>query len=458
MDSGTQKKRVGRDLTQGSIVKTLLLFAVPILLTNIVQQLYNTVDLIIIGQFAGREGTVGTSTGGDLANLLTMLSIGFSAAGEVYIAQLAGAKEYEKLHKAMGTLLTLLMGVSVVAGIGGAVFSAPFLRMLNTPAEAFSQAQDYMIVTSLGMPFVFGYNAVCSIMRGMGESRRPLLFVSIAAVSNIFLDLFFVAVLDMKSLGTAIATVAAQFISFLASLIYMYRHQQQIGFEFKRSSFRIHKEALKVIIRLGIPRAAQTALINVSLLYCSSQINLFGAVASATNSVGNKVTRFTNIVTNSVDSGAASMIAQNLGARKPDRAKKVVYTALGVALLMMVLNVTLALTIPDKIFSIFSKDPEVIELGVTFMHISIWAFVLSAIMGPYSAMVTGSGNASLGFVTGVLDGVVLRIGLSILFAQVFHMGVIGYFYGNALPRIAPCTINLIYFYGGFWKRRRLLTE
>ena len=240
MDSGTQKRRVGRDLTQGSIVKTLLIFAIPILLTNIVQQLYNTVDLIIIGQFAGKEGTVGTSTGGDLANLLTMLSIGFSAAGEVYIAQLAGAKNYEKLHNAMGTLLTLMMTVSIVCGTLGVVFSKPFLKMLNTPQEAFTQAQDYMIVTSMGMPFVFGYNAVCSIMRGMGESRKPLLFVSIAAVSNIIMDLFFVAVLDMKSLGTAIATVAAQFISFLASVIYMYRHQQQVGFEFKRSSFRIH--------------------------------------------------------------------------------------------------------------------------------------------------------------------------------------------------------------------------
>ncbi|MBQ3864864.1 MAG: MATE family efflux transporter [Clostridia bacterium] len=455
---GTGKRRVGRDLTQGNIIKTLLIFAIPILLTNIVQQLYNTVDLIIIGQFAGKEGTVGTSTGGDLANLLTMLSIGFSAAGEVYIAQLSGARNREKLHNAMGTLLTLMMGISVACGALGVVFSAPFLKMLNTPQEAFAQAQDYMVVTSIGMPFVFGYNAVCSIMRGMGESRKPLLFVSVAAVSNIIMDLFFVAVLDMKSLGTAIATVAAQLISFLASVIYMYRHQEQIGFEFKRSSFRIHKEALKVIVRLGIPRAAQTALINVSLLYCSSQINLYGVVASATNSVGNKVTRFTNIVTNSVDAGAASMIAQNLGARKPERAKKVVYTSLAVALTMMVLNVALALLIPDKIFAIFSREPEVIELGIEFMHITIIAFVLSAIMGPYGAMVTGSGNASLGFVTGVLDGVVLRIGLSILFAQVFHMGVYGYFYGNAIPRIAPCIINLVYFYGGFWKRKKLLTE
>lgn len=458
MSKAAGGRHVGADLTEGHIAKTLIIFAIPLLLANLVQQLYNTVDLIIIGQFAGSAGTVGTSTGGDLANMLTMIGMGFSGAGQVYIAQLAGAKDERRIKNAIGTLMTIMLGAGLVLGVIGACIARPFLHMLNTPPEAFSQATDYMIVTCLGMPFVFGYNAVCGILRGMGESKQPLYFVSIAAASNVVLDLFFVAVLRMASLGTAIATVIAQAVSCIAGLIFMYRHREQLGFDFKPSSFKLHKEPLKVIIRLGIPKAAQGALINVSMLYCSAQVNSFGLVAAATNNVGNKITRFSNIVTQSIDTGAAAMIGQNLGARKYDRAKRIVYTALMVSGIMVVLNCTLALTIPKEIFHIFSNDPEVIEFGVEFMRISVITFILSGIMGPYNAMITGDGNANLGLLIGILDGVILRIGISVVMANVLNFGVTGYFYGNALARIAPCFISGIYFYSGRWKKRKLLVE
>ncbi len=450
--------RVGADLTEGHITKTLIRFAIPLLLANLIQQLYNTVDLIIIGQFAGSAGTVGTSTGGDMANFLTLVGMGFSSAGQVYIAQLAGAKDEKKIKNAIGTLMTLMLVGGVVLGIVGACVNQPFLHLLNTPEEAFRQATQYMIVTCLGMPFIYGYNAVCGILRGMGESKRPLYFVSIAAVSNVVLDLFFVAVLDMASLGTAIATVMAQAISCIAGIVFLYKRQEQFGFDFRLSSFRLHKEPLKVIFKLGIPKAAQMALIDVSMMYCSSQVNSYGLVAAATNNIGNKITRFSNIVTMSVDTAAAAMIGQNLGARKYDRAKKVVYKALIVSSIMAALNCLLALTVPKQIFRIFSEDPEVIEFSVIFMRINVITFILAGIMGPYSAMITGDGNANLSLLIGILDGVVLRIGISVFMANVLDFGVLGYFYGNALARIAPCFITTIYFYSGRWKRRKLLVE
>jgi putative MATE family efflux protein len=451
-------RRVGTDLTQGSILKTLLKFAFPILLTNLVQQLYNTVDLIIVGQFAGSHGTVGVSTGGDIVNFATMLSMGFASAGEVYISQLYGAGDLHKIKKTIGTLLTVMFAASVVFMIVCIAFCTPLLQLLNTPAEAFEQAKSYMIITAIGMPFIYGYNAVCSTLRGMGESRRPLLFVSIAAVSNIFMDLFFVAVLKMESAGTAIATVIAQFVSFAAAFIFMYKKREHFDFDFKLKSFTISAEPLKVLVRLGIPRAAQMALINVSLMFCNAQINTYGLAESAVNSVGNKIVRFSNIITQSIDQGAAAMVGQSLGARKPDRAKRVVYTALAFAMGMAAVNIVLSLTIPQTIFRIFSTDEAVIAYAPSFMRIQIITFVLAGIMGPYQGMVTGSGNAGLGFLAGMLDGVVLRIGLSLLFAYVFKMGIYGFFLGNAVPRIAPCIINVWYFYSNRWVTRKLLTE
>ncbi len=458
MSERSQRGRIGLNMTEGSIFKVLLTFAIPILLTNMIQQLYNTVDLIIIGKFVGSQGTVGVSTGGDFINFVTMFSIGFSAAGQVYISQQVGAGDEQGLHKTIGTLLTLLMLMSVVFGAAGIIFAKPFLSMMNCPEEAMSQARDYMVITALGAPFIYGYNAVCGILRGMGESRRPMIFVIIAAVSNIFMDLLFVVVLKMEAAGTALATILAQFASFAAAFVFMYRHRDHFEFDFKPASFKIHKKPLGILLRLGIPRAIQSSLINISLLYISSQINSFGMVASATNSVGNKITRFSNIITQSIDTGASTMIGQNMGARKNDRAARTVHVALLISLIVAALNILIALFAPKFVFRIFTDDPAVIELGVTFMHISIITFILAALMGPYQAMIMGSGNASLGFLVGILDGVILRIGLSLLFTRVFNMGVLGFFYGNALPRLGPTIIGMVYFYTGAWKKRKLLTE
>ncbi len=457
-ETKAKKGKVGLNLTEGNLFKTLIIFAIPILGANLIQQLYNTVDLIIIGKYVGTTGTIGVSTGGDFINMLTMISIGFSGAGQVYVSQLVGAKDHTKTRYTIGTLFTITLISSIAFAIIGIAISGWFLRIMNCPEEAFKQAQDYMIITCIGCPFVFGYNAVCGILRGMGESKRPMVFVTIAAISNIFLDLFFVVILKLDAAGTAWATILAQLASFLASLVFMYRKREQFDFDFSLKSFAVHKEQLKILLRLGIPKAIQGSLINVSLLYCSSQINSFGAVASATNAVGNKVTRFANIITQSIDTGASAMIGQCLGAKMQDRAKKCVHTALVIAMIMAVVNTVLALAVPKPIFRIFTDDEAVIEYGVKFMEISIITFFLASFMGPYQAMITGCGNASLSFLVGILDGVVLRIGISLLLTNVFHLGVWGYFYGNALARLGPCVIGAVYFYSGAWARRKLLTE
>ena len=237
MEAAAKKPKVGNDLTQGSIYKTLIVFAVPIILTNLIQQLYSMVDLMVIGQFVGSVGTVGISTGGEIADLVTPVAMGFSTAGQIYIAQLIGARNERRAKKTVGTLLGFMLGVSALLMLAAIVFSLPILHTLNCPGEALSQARAYMIITALGYPFVFGYNAVCGILRGMGESKRPLYFISVAAVINIGLDIFFVAVLGMQADGTAIATTLSQVGSFVASFRYLWKNREKFEFELSKEFF-----------------------------------------------------------------------------------------------------------------------------------------------------------------------------------------------------------------------------
>lgn len=449
---------VGINLTEGNIFKLLIQFAIPLLLANFVQQLYNTVDMIVIGQYVGNVGTVGVSTGGDIATMLTFVGTSLGTAGQIYIAQLSGARERQAIKETIGTLISFSFLLSILFAAACIVFCDPFLGWLNCPPEALGQARDYMVIVSLGLPFVFGYNAICGALRGMGESKRPLLFVSVAAVANLLLDLLLVAVIPMEAAGTAIATVAGQFASFLASAIFLQRHGHKFDFEFKLCNFSICRRHLSVLLELGIPLTLQSACIHFSQLICSAQVNSFGLLASTTNSIGNKVNKMVNIFTSSINGGTSAMVGQNLGARKYDRVRKTIYTSLGMCAIFSAGACAIALFFPKAAFSLFTQDQAVMEGGVVFMRVSVITFVLSAVQGPYMASVTGSGHAKLNFLAGMLDGVILRLGISFSFAYWLEMGVVGFYYGNALARLGPVVIGIVYFYSGKWKTRKLLLK
>lgn len=452
------KPRVGQDLTEGNILRQLLIFVFPLLLANIVQQLYNTVDMIVIGQYVGNSGTVGVSTGGEVVTLLTFMATSFGSAGQIYVSQLSGAKDSKSISETIGTGLTLCTGLSLALTALCIVMSDTFLVWLNCPADAFTQARDYMRIASLGLPFIFGYNMVCGILRGMGEAKRPLEFITIAALSNIVMDLLLVLVWDLGAAGTAIATVIAQIASFVAATVFLYRKREEFHLNFTLQGMQVHKSHMTVLLKLGLPLTAQSAFIHFTQLICASHINAYGMVASGTNSIGNRVQKLVNIFTQSITSGAGAMVGQNLGARKIDRVKKTVRTTLACAAVCSAAAIVLCLFFPKALFRLFSKDAEVIEFGVTYLRIAVIIFLLAPFQGSFQSVVTGSGNVRLSFLMGMLDGVVLRLGISFLFAYGLNMGVTGFFYGNALARLGPVSLSLWYYCSGKWKTRKLLVE
>lgn len=449
-------KKVGRDLTQGPVLKSLFVFVLPVILANLLQQVYSMVDLMIIGQFVGNIGTVGVSTGGEISDFLTPVATAFAIAGQVYIAQLAGAKREKELKEGIGTFLTMMMLASLVFMAAIILFRNPILHALNCPEEAYEQAEAYMVITAIGMPFIFGYNAVAGVLRGMGNSSKPMIFVSIAAVVNIFLDLLLVVVIPMEAAGTAIATAASQLASFLAALVFMLRHKEQFDFEIKLRYFKISPAAAKVILEQGLPQAIRSILVRFSIVWVNASVNSYGLIASSTNSVGNKLQKFLEIFSTSMSQASGAMIGQNLGANKHDRAKKVVYCALSASTVISLIIIAIVLIFPHALYGIFTKDPEVIDMGVVYLNIMIVHFLSSAVVSSYQAMVIGSGNASLNFLIGILDGVVCKIGLCLLLAQGIGMGINGYFWGTSLSRVLPALLCVAFFYSGKWKKNRIL--
>ncbi len=458
-------KKVGRDLTNGPIMPSLMAFAVPIVITNLIQQLYSMVDLMIIGRFVGNIGTIGVNTGGEIADFLMPVATAFASAGQMYIAQLAGAKRFDDQKKAIGTFITLMMGISIAFMMLTLALTSPLLHMLNCPPEAWGEAAHYMTITAVGLPFIFGYNAVCGVLRGMGESKRPLVFIIIAAIVNIFLDILLVAVIPLSAAGTAIATVVSQLASFLAAFMYMYKHRETFDFELRLRYFKCEGEHVKVLLKLGLPQAARSTLVRMSMLWVNASINACGAVASGTNGIGNKLQKFLEIFSTSMSQAGAAMVGQNLGAGKQERAKQAVHGTLLVSLVFGVLASGLILVFPRQTYSIFTTDQAVVDFGVLYIHMLAVHILVSAVTSSYQSMVIGAGNAMLNFAIGILDAIICKIGLSMLFVYViwrvtpqsdWMKTALGYFWGTGLSRVLPAILCMIYFYSGVWKKNTLL--
>lgn len=447
-----------RDLTTGSVTRKLLAFTGPFMLANLLQTAYNMVDMVVVGQFVGSAGLSAVSTCGDLSTLCTFISTGFATAGQIMIAQYVGKRDYDSLNRVIGTSFTFLFGLAIVLMAVALATVDGQLRLLNLPDEAWQDGRDYAVVCYCGMVFIFGYNLVSAILRGMGDSRRPLLFIAVAAVTNLVLDLVFVAGLDMGVFGSALATVMGQGLSFVVSVVYLYRHRAQFGFDFRPASFVPQRQILRNFLRMGLPMAAQQALIVLSMLFLMSYINGYGVAASALTGVGNKLGHVMSIVTSALNMAGASMIAQNLAAGKHDRVRRIVHVSLLVGCAMATVMSVLMILFPVQIFSLFNTDPEVLALAPLYVTNAVINFYGYAARAPFNGLVNGLGYARLSLVSGLIDGVVGRVGLALLLGLGLGWGIQGFWYGSSLAGYAGFFINGAYYLTGRWRTRSLLVD
>lgn len=451
-------KSITKDFTSGNIPGQLILFTLPFMASNALQVLYSTIDMMIVGKYVGTAGLSAVSMSSLVVNLAAMVCLGISNAGQVLVSQAIGSGKKEKINNIIGTLFSILVIIAVIFSTVFVSLKSVIMNLMNVPAESYKMALEYLVICSMGLVFTAGYNMVSAVLRGMGDSKRPLLFIVIASVINLVLDILFTGILGWGVAGAAWATIIGQAASFVFSIYYLYKRKEEFGFDFKKKSFLIKKKYAKMIISLGAPMAVQSGFINISMLFVNSIINQVGVVASATFGVGIRIDDIVNKISQGIQYAAMPMISQNLGAKKQSRAKKVVYWALIYSLIMTIFFMTLYIYFGKQLFMIFSDDPAVHDMSKTFIRAILWMFPAFAVMRGSGAFIQGIGNAKLSMVLAILDGVFLRIGLSWLFGIVFNWGFYGFVLGYALAPYGYAIPSMLYFLSGTWKDKSSLAE
>ncbi len=449
-----KNKALVRDMTEGKLFPLLLSFTLPFMLSNLLQTLYTVADLAIVGHCSQTGALAAVSISSQVTMLLTLVSTSLANGGQVYIAQLIGQQRQRELNEATGTFLSFSVALSLLFTLLGVAFARPMLAWMNTPAEAFEPAVDYLRICSLGFLFIFGYNSVCAVLRGMGESAAPTLFVALSAAVNVVLDLVLVLVFDMGAFGAALATVVSQAAAFVASLVFLYRRREAAQFDFRAASFRPRADKLRVIVKLSLPLIIMQFGINVSMMYVNSHINVFGTAAASVSGIGNKLYSVVNIVSSAFGGAMATIVGQNAGAGRYDRAKSSLYMATGVTLTFFALVSAVSLLAPEAVFRVFTNDADVLAMARPYLRIAIWAYLAFSLMQPAMGLINGVGHTSLNLAVGLLDGVIARIGLSLGLGAAF--GLWGYFWGYCLAGMVSVLLCWGYFFSGRWKRHAQL--
>lgn len=453
---------VQRDFTRGPIARGMVAFSMPFLLSNVLQALYGAVDMLVVGRFSAETPELcapilsGVNIGSQITHMVAMMVSGLTVSGTVLVGQYVGAKKQKDASETVGTMFTLL-------GIAGAVLTVlmilladPLLHLLNTPADAYQYAREYLIICTCGTLFIFGYNAISSIQRGLGDSVRPLIFVGVACVVNVFLDLYLVKGKGMGAAGAAWATVIAQAISLILAAFYLSRNK--FIFDFKLRSFRIHKDKMNLMIKLGIPSSVQSIIVNVSFLVMTAVVNGMGSLgydaAKASGAVGvvGKFNSFAILPAVAMSSSVSAFAAQNIGAGKHDRAKKSLYVGTVIALGISAVLFTLVQLFPEAIVSVFNEDPDVCAYGVEYVKTFSFDFLFVAVLFCCNGLIMGAGHTKFTLLTGSLSSLLLRIPVAVLFGKVLGWGLQGV--GLACPAASLISLGLgIWFVAtGRWER------
>jgi len=446
-----------RDFTQGPIAKGLITFAMPFLLSNILQALYGAVDMLVVGNFSHSDAAVrtailsGVNIGSQITHLVAMMISGLTVAGTVLVGQYVGARKQKEASETVGTMFTMLLIAGAALTVIMIALSAPLLRLLNCPQESFKHAQSYLNICLSGTLFIFGYNAVSSIQRGLGDSIRPLYFVTIACVVNIVLDMWLVKGIGMGAAAAAWATVAAQAISFIIAVFYLAR--SRFIFDFKLRSFKIHREKMAMMIKLGIPSSVQSIIVNISFLVMTTLVNSIGGyIASAAVGVVGKFNSFAILPAVAMSSSISAFAAQNIGAGLHDRAKKSMAVGLVIA---MTLGIAVFVTVqifPGQIISLFDQNPETIAKGVEYMRSFSFEYLLVPIQFCCNGLILGAGYTTFTLLSSALSSLLLRIPVALIFGSVLNWGLVGV--GMAGPAASLCGVSLgIWFVlSGRWRK------
>ncbi|MBQ3066068.1 MAG: MATE family efflux transporter [Clostridia bacterium] len=401
-------KRYEINMCEGPLFSKLILFALPLMLSSVLQLLYNAADVIVVGQCAGETALAAVSSTGALINLITTLFIGLSVGVNVATARFFGAKNnrgiYETVHTAM--LISIIGGF--IVGAIGFVFCRTFLTWMSSPKNVIDQATLYMRIYFLGMPASMIYNFGSSILRAVGDTRRPLIYLAVSGIVNVILNLILVIIFNLGVAGVAIGTIAAQFLS-AAFVVRCLMLEKSAPFAFRPKEMHIYREKLTIILRAGIPAGIQGSVFSLSNVLIQSSINGFGSAVMAGNGAAASIEGFIYVAMNSIHHAALSFTGQNLGAGNIKRIKQIfVYCILLVTVIGLLLG-TVALLFGRSLLSIYESDPDIISFGMVRMRIICCTYFLCGIMDVLAGLMRGLGYSFVPMVMAILGACGLRV-------------------------------------------------
>lgn len=434
-------------MTEGGIFKNLLFFATPLILGNLLQQMYNAVDSIIVGNYVGSNALAAVGAGASLIYLLIAFSLGASVGAGVIVSQYLGAKEKEGVHKAVHTALAISIILGLILTAGGILFSRKLLVMMNTPAEILDDAACYLRIYSYGLIFNVVYNMAAGILNAAGNSRRSLMYLAAAAVVNIFMDLLLIAGLKIGVAGAAIATNFSQAISCILALWFLFRVPADYRISLK--SLRIHKAMALRIIQIGLPTGIQNMVISFSNILIQASINQYGATAVAGFSAYLKIDGFNILPVLSFSMAITTFIGQNYGAGKYDRMKKGMWVTLFMGIVYTVLTGILLLTFSGQIMRLFSEDVGVIAYGQTAMRYFCPFYWILAILHSLAGTVRGTGKSIPPMVVLLVSLCLFRI-VWIQLVLPYYTSIEGIFILYPVSWLVGAVLMILYTWKGKW--------
>ena len=434
-------------MTEGSIWKKILFFSIPLILGNLFQQLYNTVDSIIVGNYIGSEALAAVGSSGSLINLLIGFCIGASAGAGVVIAQFYGAQDREGVRKAVHTTIAIAIAAGAVLTVVGIVATPILLKAMGTPQEVFDQASIYLKVYFGGILFSVVYNMSAGILNAVGNSKCSLVYLMIAATSNIFLDLLFVVVLKMGIVGVAIATDISQLLSCIFIILFLVRSEDV--YRVKLKDIRCYDNLLGKILKIGLPTGVQNIVISLSNVIVQSSVNSFGAVAMAGFAAYIKVDGFNILPVLSFSMAATTFVGQNVGAGRLDRVKKGMYVSVAMGIIYTVCTGILLLTFAPQVIGVFTQNGKVVEYGVYIMKFFCPFYWMLGILHILAGTIRGTGKTMQAMVVFLFSLCIFRV-LWIWGAMSVSHKIGGVMLGYPLSWLVGLVMILIYVWKGNW--------
>ena len=440
-----------QNLTEGSIFKNLILFALPFVIANFLQALYGACDLIIIGHFTKESAAISSvAIGAQVMFMVMSFIIGLTTGTTVLIGHAYGANRHDEIQKTVGSVFLFFISLSFIVFFLMFFFAPNLISLMQTPKEAYQGAVDYVAICSFGIVLIFIFNALASVLRGVGNSHAPMLFISLGCFINIILDLFFIGYLNLGVKGAAYATIIAQFIC--ASTMVLYVRMNKFTFEFRFRKIKFYFDKIRDVIKLGLPLSFQDAMVQMSFIILLSLANSMGVDASAGYGTANRLNGFTMLPAFSFAMALTPIVAQNIGAKKRLRAKYTLYTAIGCTVIFGLMCFIWQQINPESAIRIFTSDKNVITQGASYLKSFSFDLVIVPFAFCLNAFFNGCGHTAFSMANNLVATLLVRVPLAFLITGIFGKSLFNL--GVAAPIASFCSviIALIYLKSGRWRK------